>query len=66
MAKEALAVALYNHHKRINNPVVGETTLKKQNVLLIGPSGTGKTLLASSIAHFLKLPFIQADATTLT
>lgn len=66
VAKEALAVALYNHHKRINNPVVGETTLKKQNVLLIGPSGTGKTLLASSIAHFLKLPFTQADATSLT
>jgi ATP-dependent Clp protease ATP-binding subunit ClpX len=66
VAKEALAVALYNHNKRINNPVVGETTLKKSNVLLIGPSGTGKTLLVSTIAHLLKLPFVQADATTLT
>jgi len=66
VAKEALAVALYNHNKRINNPVVGETTLKKSNVLLIGPSGTGKTLLVSTIATLLKLPFVQADATTLT
>lgn len=66
VAKEALSVALYNHNKRINNPVVGDTTLKKSNVLLIGPSGTGKTLLVSTVAKLLKLPFVQADATTLT
>lgn len=66
IAKEALAVALYNHNKRINNPVVGETTLKKSNVLLIGPSGTGKTLLVSTISNLLRLPFVHADATTLT
>ena len=65
-AKEALAVALYNHNKRINNPVVGDTTLKKANVLLIGPSGTGKTLLVSTISKLLRLPFVHADATTLT
>ena len=65
-AKEALAVALYNHNKRINNPVVGSTTLKKANVLLIGPSGTGKTLLVSTISNLLQLPFVHADATTLT
>ena len=66
VAKEALSVALYNHHKRIENPIVGNTTLKKANVLLIGPSGTGKTLLVSTIANLLKIPFVQADATTLT
>lgn len=66
VAKEALAVALYNHNKRINNPIVGDTTLKKSNVLLIGPSGTGKTLLVSTISTLLRLPFVHADATTLT
>jgi len=65
-AKEALSVALYNHNKRINNPVVGGTTLRKANVLLIGPSGTGKTLLVSTISNLLQLPFVHADATTLT
>lgn len=65
-AKKALAVALYNHNKRINNPVVGDTTLKKANVLLIGPSGTGKTLLVSTISRLLHLPYVHADATTLT
>ena len=65
-AKEALSVALYNHNKRINNPVVSGTTLRKANVLLIGPSGTGKTLLVSTISNLLQLPFVHADATTLT
>lgn len=66
VAKEALSVALYNHHKRIENPVVGDTKLKKSNVLLIGPSGTGKTLLVSTVSELLNIPFVQADATTLT
>jgi ATP-dependent Clp protease ATP-binding subunit ClpX len=66
IAKEALSVALYNHHKRVNNPVVDDTELHKSNILLIGPSGTGKTLLVSTIADMLNLPFIHADATTLT
>ena len=66
VAKEALAVSLYNHYKRINNPVVNGTIIKKSNVLLVGPSGSGKTLLVSTIADLLELPFIHADATTLT
>lgn len=66
VAKEALAVALYNHNKRIHNPVINGTVLKKSNVLLIGPSGTGKTLLVSTVANLLELPFVHADATTLT
>jgi ATP-dependent Clp protease ATP-binding subunit ClpX len=66
VAKEALSVAVYNHHKRIENPIVGDTKLKKSNVLLIGPSGTGKTLLVSTVSDLLNIPFVQADATTLT
>jgi len=66
VAKEALSVSLYNHYKRINNPVINGTTLKKSNVLLLGPSGSGKTLLVSTIAELLDLPFVHADATTLT
>ncbi len=66
VAKMALAVALYNHNKRIHNPILNGTVLKKSNVLLIGPSGTGKTLLVSTIANLLELPFVHADATTLT
>jgi ATP-dependent Clp protease ATP-binding subunit ClpX len=66
LAKETLAVAIYNHYKRINNPIVSDTELKKSNVLLVGPSGTGKTLLVSTAAKMMKLPFVQADATNLT
>lgn len=66
LAKETLAVAIYNHYKRINNPIVENIELKKANVLLLGPSGTGKTLLVSCAAKMLKVPFVQADATTLT
>lgn len=66
IAKKALAVALYNHNKRIENPIVGDTILKKSNVLLLGSSGTGKTLLVSTIADLLELPFVHIDATTLT
>ena len=65
-AKETLAVAIYNHYKRIKHPIVDNTELKKANVLLLGPSGTGKTLLVSSAAKMLNVPFVQADATTLT
>ena len=65
-AKKALSVAVYNHYKRIANPPAGEVEIEKANVLLIGPTGTGKTLLAKILARKLKVPFAIVDATTLT
>ncbi len=66
-AKKALAVAVHNHYKRVNTKSKkNEVELTKSNVLLIGPTGSGKTLLAQTIARLLNVPFTMADATTLT
>ena len=68
-AKKALSVAVYNHYKRINQMAIsedGDTELQKSNIALIGPTGSGKTFLAQSLARILQVPFAIADATTLT
>jgi ATP-dependent Clp protease ATP-binding subunit ClpX len=66
-AKKILAVAVHNHYKRIDSQLVtGDVELQKSNILLVGPTGCGKTLLAQTLARFLQVPFAIADATSLT
>ena len=66
-AKRVLSVAVHNHYKRLNHAgKQGDVELAKSNILLIGPTGCGKTLLAQTLARILDVPFTMADATTLT
>jgi ATP-dependent Clp protease ATP-binding subunit ClpX len=65
-AKKILSVAVHNHYKRIYSPFDSDIELQKSNILLIGPTGTGKTLFAQTLAKILEVPFAIADATTLT
>jgi ATP-dependent Clp protease ATP-binding subunit ClpX len=65
-AKKVLSVAVHNHYKRISANEVDDVELQKGNILIIGPTGTGKTLLAQTLAKYLDVPFTLADATTLT
>ncbi|MEH7746452.1 ClpX C4-type zinc finger protein, partial [Neobacillus drentensis] len=66
-AKKSLSVAVYNHYKRINsNSKIDDVELAKSNICMIGPTGSGKTLLAQTLARILNVPFAIADATSLT
>ncbi len=65
-AKKNLSVAVYNHYKRLSNSTYDDVEISKSNILLVGPTGTGKTLLAQTLAKVLDVPFTVADATSLT
>ncbi|MBR5926034.1 MAG: ATP-dependent Clp protease ATP-binding subunit ClpX, partial [Firmicutes bacterium] len=65
-AKKILAVAVYNHYKRIQNAELNDVEIQKSNIIMLGPTGSGKTLLAQTLAKLLDVPFAIADATALT
>ena len=65
-AKMVVSVAVHNHYLRLANPIVDEVEIEKSNILVFGPTGSGKTLIAQTIARFLDVPFAMADATSLT
>lgn len=65
-AKKYLSVAVYNHYKRLSQPANDDVDIEKSNIIMVGPTGTGKTLLAKTIAKMLKVPFAIVDATVLT
>ena len=65
-AKKVLAVSVYNHYKRILSGRKNDVELQKSNILMLGPTGSGKTFLAQNLARMLNVPFAIADATTLT
>jgi len=65
-AKKILSVAVYNHYKRITAPKNSDVELQKSNIIMVGPTGSGKTYLAQSLAKIINVPFAIADATTLT
>ena len=65
-AKKILAVAVYNHYKRLNQKIDNDVEIEKSNIIMVGETGTGKTLLAKSIARMLNVPFAIVDATVFT
>ena len=65
-AKKVLSVAVHNHYKRLNYSDKNDIEISKSNIMLVGPTGCGKTLLAQTLARILDVPFTMADATTLT